>query len=172
MPIVSRDELKQRLERDKPHVLAPVLPDTRDRSDDLPPLADMVNTSDVVVHAAAITEVAMYLRNVVGYGLLSDIVVTDLLDYNVFELVYRFYTIAGGGDLVVKVRVPRDTPEVPSLTPIWPGADLNEREAFDLFGIIFTSHPYLKRIYMWDEFEGFPMRKDFPKQGDSYLEGS
>lgn len=70
---------------------------------------------------------------------------------------------------MLKVRVPRDVPEVPSLTPYWPGANLHEREAFDLFGIIFTGHPFLRRIYMWDEFEGWPMRKDFPKQGDKYI---
>jgi NADH-quinone oxidoreductase subunit C len=66
--------------------------------------------------------------------------------------------------------VPREVPDVPSLTPFWPGANFVEREAYDLYGINFIGHPYLKRIYMWDELEGYPMRKDFPKQGDKYLD--
>jgi NADH-quinone oxidoreductase subunit C len=71
--------------------------------------------------------------------------------------------------VVIKTRVAREQSAVPSLTPVWPGADLQEREAFDLYGVRFTGHPNLTRIYMWDEFESFPMRKDFPKQGDKYL---
>ena len=50
-----------------------------------------------------------------------------------------------------------------------PDADLQEREAFDMYGVDFPGHPNLVRVYMWDEFEGFPMRKDFPKQGDKYI---
>ncbi len=72
---------------------------------------------------------------------------------------------------MVKTRVPREQPIVPSLTPFWPGASLQEREAFDLYGVQFPGHPDLRRVYMWDEFEGHPMRKDFPKQGDKYLAG-
>ncbi len=87
------------------------------------------------------------------------------------ELVYRFYHPAGGSGITLRVRVSRDDPVVPSLTPYWPAANFHEREAFDLFGITFTGHPYLRRIYMWDEFAGFPMRKDFPRQGDKYLGG-
>jgi NADH-quinone oxidoreductase subunit C len=122
-----------------------------------------------VVAVEHLIEAALYLRDTLGYAFLSDIAVVDYLADGVFELVYRFYSIEGGDGLVLKVRVPREAPEVPSLTPYWPGANLHEREAFDLFGIIFTDHPFLRRIYMWDEFEGWPMRKDFPKQGDKYI---
>jgi NADH-quinone oxidoreductase subunit C len=72
--------------------------------------------------------------------------------------------------LLLKTRVPRDKPDVPALTVFWPGANLMEREAYDLYGINFIGHPYQRRIYMWDELEGHPMRKDFPKQGDKYLD--
>lgn len=130
----------------------------------------MLATQDTIVAAPRIRDVATYLRDRLGYSFLSDIVAVDYLAADLFELVYLFYHPAGGSRLAVKVRVPRDQPDVPALTPIWPGADLNEREAYDLFGINFIDHPYLKRIYMWDEFEGHPMRKDFPKQGDKYLD--
>jgi NADH-quinone oxidoreductase subunit C len=123
-----------------------------------------------MVEAERLIAVATYMRDTLGYAYLSDIVVVDYLDAGLFELVYLFYHPAGGPHLSVRVRVPRDAPRVPALTPIWPGANFIEREAYDLFGINFLGHPYLKRIYLWDEFEGYPMRKDFPKQGDKYLE--
>ena len=94
----------------------------------------------------------------------------DYLADGVIELVYRFLHLEGGPPLAIKTRVPREQAVVPSITPFWPGADLQEREAFDLYGVDFPGHPNLKRVYMWDEFEGFPMRKDFPKQGDKYLD--
>jgi NADH-quinone oxidoreductase subunit D/NADH-quinone oxidoreductase subunit C/D len=67
----------------------------------------------------------------------------------------------GGGPLVLKVQVDRQDPVVPSLVPVWPGADFQEREAWDLFGIRFDGHPDLRRILMWEGFEGHPMRKDW-----------
>lgn len=126
-------------------------------------------TEDVVIAAEHIVAAAVYLRDQLGYAYLSDIAVVDYLREDLFELVYRFYHPVGGPALVLKVRVARDEPEVPSLTPVWPGANFHEREAFDLFGVVFREHPYLRRIYMWDEFEGFPMRRDFSRQGDKYL---
>nr|PZN29654.1 MAG: NADH-quinone oxidoreductase subunit C [Chloroflexota bacterium] len=129
----------------------------------------MLATDDAVVHAERLPEVARYLRDTLGYTYLSNITAVDYIADGVIELVYHFYSLQGGPPLVVKTRVPRDNPSVPSLTPEWPGADLQEREAYDLYGVIFPGHPDLRRVYMWEEFEGFPMRKDFPKQGDKYL---
>lgn len=126
-------------------------------------------TSDLLVVPAQLVDAACYVRDQLGYAYLSDIAVVDYLEDDLFELVYRFYAVEGGAPLVLKTRVPRDEPRVPSLTPVWPGANFHEREALDLFGIIFDNHPYPRRIYMWDEFEGWPMRKDFPKQGDKYF---
>jgi NADH-quinone oxidoreductase subunit C len=126
-------------------------------------------SDDTYIAADQLVSAALYLRDRLGYTFLSDICAVDYLADGVFELIYRFYHVAGGAELVLKLRVPRDSPEVPALTPHWPGANFHEREAFDLFGITFVGHPFLRRIYMWDEFEGFPMRKDFPKQGDKYI---
>ncbi|NTW03343.1 MAG: NADH-quinone oxidoreductase subunit C [Oscillochloris sp.] len=126
-------------------------------------------TDDTLVEPGRIVDAALYLRDRLGYAYLSDIGVVDYLADGLFELVYRFYHVDGGPSLALKTRVPRENPELPSLTPHWPGANLHEREAYDLYGVVFDDHPFLCRIYMWDEFEGFPMRKDFPKQGDKYI---
>ena len=70
-------------------------------------------------------------------------------------------TRTGGAPLVFKVRTPRDNAVVPSLTGVWPGADFQEREVWDLMGIKFEGHPNLKRILMWEGFDGHPLRKDW-----------
>lgn len=174
--LLTAETLRERLNRDLPGVVVTPEPavsaegtPAKDAKDAKNP-ADMLATNDTIVVAERLPEVLTYVRDVLGYSFLSDITAVDYLAADLFELVYLLYHPAGGTHLMIKVRVPRDNPDVPSLTPIWPGAELSEREAFDLFGINFIDHPYLKRIYLWDEFEGHPMRKDFPKQGDKYLD--
>ncbi len=181
MPNLSSAELKELLERELPGVLQPTRPRTqpaeatasaeparKPRKGEEGPV-DLLATDDAVVAADRLVDVALFLRDKMGYTYLSNITATDYLADGVIEMVYHFYSLEGGGPAVIKVRVPRDAAEVPSLTPHWPGANLQEREAFDLFGVRFPGHPFLERIYMWDEFEGHPMRRDFPKQGDKYL---
>jgi NADH-quinone oxidoreductase subunit C len=72
------------------------------------------------------------------------------------------------GPVILRLRSGNrtDLAQVPSLTPVWRGAEFQEREAYDLFGIVFTGHPDLRRILMWDEFEDFPMRKDYVAPDD------
>lgn len=184
MPSISAGELKERLMRDLPGALAPVRLKTqvasnghaaeepaarpKGRKAEEGPV-DLLATDDAVVLAEQLVDVALYVRDTLGYQLLSNITAVDYLADGVIEVVYHFYHLDGGTALVIKTRVPREQAVVPSLTTLWPGADLQEREAFDLYGVQFPGHPYLKRVYMWDEFEGYPMRKDFPKQGDKYL---
>jgi NADH-quinone oxidoreductase subunit C len=69
----------------------------------------------------------------------------------------------------LRTRVPLDDPHVPSVTPRWPTADHQEREAFDMFGIVFDGHPDLRRILMPEDYEGFPQRRDFPIGGEPVL---
>ena len=71
--------------------------------------------------------------------------------------------------LTVKVRVHTDAATVPSVTPDWPTADHQEREAYDMFGVVFEGHPDLRRILMPDDYEGFPQRRDFPVGGEPIL---
>lgn len=127
-----------------------------------------LNDGDALINPAALPQVAAYLRDQLGYQYLSSITAVDYLAEGLIEMVYHFFSLKGGGPLTIKLRVPRDQAVVPTLTAEWPGANLQEREAFDLYGVQFPGHPYLRRIYMWDEFVGFPMRKDFPKTGDKY----
>jgi NADH-quinone oxidoreductase subunit C len=183
VPSMSTTELKERLTRDLPGALAPsrlrtpagnghtpaeAEPKPRAKKGEEAPV-DLLATDDAVVLADRLADVALYVRDTLDYEYLSNITAVDYLADGVIEVVYHFYHLDGGPALVVKTRVPRAQAAVPSLTPVWPGADLQEREAFDLYGVDFVGHPHLKRIYMWDEFEGYPMRKDFPKQGDKYL---
>lgn len=179
---MSPAELKERLARDVAGALAPERPKVehagngsaqaepraRPKKGEEAPI-DLLATNDAVVLAERIPDVAAYLRDSLGYALLSNITAVDYLADGVIELVYHFMHLDGGPPLVIKTRVPREQSVVPSLMPDWPGADLQEREAYDLYGVRFPGHPNLTRIYMWEEFEGFPMRKDFPKQGDKYL---
>ncbi|MBI5492039.1 MAG: NADH-quinone oxidoreductase subunit C [Deltaproteobacteria bacterium] len=81
-----------------------------------------------------------------------------------FEVVYHLYSITRKHRICIKVRV-NDGEPVPSVTSIWPGADWPEREAYDMFGIVFEGHPDLKRIYLAEDWEGFPLRKDYPLKG-------
>ncbi len=92
--------------------------------------------------------------------MLVDLTAVDFVDY--FEVVARLMSLANHTTLVIKARAfDREAPEVPTLTGVWRGADFLEREVWDLFGVRFSGHPNLKRIMMWDEFEGHPLRKDY-----------
>ncbi len=71
--------------------------------------------------------------------------------------------------LSVKLRVPLDNPHVASVTPGWPTADHQEREIYDLFGVIFDGHPDLRRILMPEDYEGYPQRRDYPMGGEPVL---
>ena len=85
-----------------------------------------------------------------------------------FEVVYHLYSMAlKHGPVIVRQRTAnRADAVVASLTPVWRGAELQEREVFDLFGVKFNGHPDLRRILMWDEFKDFPMRKDYVEPDD------
>jgi NADH-quinone oxidoreductase subunit C len=82
---------------------------------------------------------------------------------------YQLIDMARVDRIGVKVRVPIDAPEVPSVTPDWPTADHQEREIYDMFGVVFTGHPDLRRILMPEDYEGFPQRRDFPIGGEPVL---
>ena len=85
------------------------------------------------------------------------------------EAVYHLYSVAKKhGPVVLRMRTANrtDKVELPSLTPVWRSAEFQEREIFDLFGIVFTGHPDLRRILMWDEFKDHPMRRDYVEPDD------
>ena len=118
--------------------------------------------SGVVIKPGELKEVARAIRDVLGFDYLSSATAVDYLGAgDHMEMVYHAYRTSGGGALVFKAQTERENPEIPSLVPVWRGADFQEREAWDLYGIKFPGHPNLRRILMWDGFRGHPMRKDW-----------
>jgi len=120
----------------------------------------------VYVRKESIVEVLAYLKTEPGfeYGFLADITATDEQIEPRFEIVYNLYSFPRHWRIRVKVRV-REGEEVPSIIPIWRGADWAEREVWDMFGVRFKGHPDLRRILMDERWEGHPLRKDYPLKG-------
>ncbi|PIQ85493.1 MAG: NADH dehydrogenase family protein [Candidatus Omnitrophica bacterium CG11_big_fil_rev_8_21_14_0_20_45_26] len=110
-------------------------------------------------------DVAKYLKDTPDYQMdyLSSVTGTDYKDG--LEVTYHLYSIAKKeGPVVLKTKTDREKGVVPSLTPLWRGAEFQEREAYDLVGIHFEGHPDLRRILMWDGFEHYPLRKDYTQE--------
>jgi len=99
-----------------------------------------------------------------NYDFLSDITAVDYWQKREprFEVVYQITSLQKRRRLRVRVPVPEGDPAVDSLTPLWRGANFLEREVWDLFGIRFIGHPDLRRILLYEEFQGHPLRKDYP----------
>ncbi len=115
-----------------------------------------------IVAADHLLAVVKTLRDTWGYDYLASLTGVDYLPEGKMEVVYHLYRTSGGPGLALKVQAPRaEIVEVPSLTPLYPGAEFQEREAWDLLGIRFAGHPDLRRILMWEGFAGHPLRKDW-----------
>ncbi len=115
-----------------------------------------------IVNSQNLVEFAATLRDEFGYDYLSSVTGVDYLPEGRMEVVYHAFKTTGGPGVVFKVQVPRQDPvEVPSLISVYPGVELQEREAWDLLGIKFVSHPDLRRVLMWEGFAGHPLRKDW-----------
>lgn len=100
------------------------------------------------------------------FKLLSDITGVDRFPVEPrFELNYHLVSITHGVRVRLRVRVPEIDPVAESVTPVWPTANWHEREIFDLFGVRFEGHPDLTRILLPDNWEGYPLRKDYPTEG-------
>ncbi len=116
----------------------------------------------LIVYADSITEVAKSLRDELGFNYLSSVTGVDLYEDGKLEAVYHLYSISrGGGPVILRAQVDRDAPTLPSLVPVFPGAEFQEREAYDMYGLHFQNHPDLRRILTWDGFSGHPLRKDW-----------
>lgn len=127
-----------------------------------------IGNESLLVAPQSLPGLAEYLRDNEGYDLLSNLTAVDYLGFpgrtaaNRFEVVYHLYSTArGGGPKILKIQLPEDNPVAPSLIHVYPGANLQELEAYDLYGIRFMGHPNLRRILLWEGFHGHPMRKDW-----------
>jgi len=124
----------------------------------------------IVVDRSAIREACALLREdpACPFNFLSDITCVDWYPAEPrFEVVYHLLSIPKKERVRLKVRLNSSSPSVDSLTSIWPGANYFEREVFDLFGVRFAGHPYLRRIMMPEDWDGHPLRKDYPVEGYS-----
>ncbi len=103
------------------------------------------------------------LKETYGFNHLANVTSVDYGEE--FELVYHLYSIPENHKICIKTRTPRNSAQVDSLFGIWPTADWQEREVYDLMGITFKGHPNLVRVLLPDDFTGHPLRKDFAKKG-------
>jgi NADH-quinone oxidoreductase subunit C len=116
----------------------------------------------VVVQPEKLVAVASYLRDdsELDFRFLIGVTAVDRLDH--FEVVYHLQSLSHNQMLTLKTRaVDHKNPEVPSLVSVWRGAELQEREVYDLMGIRFAGHPDLRRVFLWEGFVGHPLRKDW-----------
>lgn len=110
-----------------------------------------------------------FLHGSCGFDMLADLTAVDYLHYpdarDRFSVVYCLLNTATGVRLIVKTHLNEPDLALPSVYPLWKGADWMEREVFDMYGILFDGHPDLRRILMPEEFTAFPLRKDYPMRG-------
>jgi NADH-quinone oxidoreductase subunit C len=121
------------------------------------------------IPAEKLRRVAEFLRDdpELSFDFLADLTAVDHFPNQPrFETVYHLLSIKTAQRIRLKVRLAGDDPRVESLVPVWPAANAYEREVFDLFGIHFENHPFLRRILMPEDWEGHPLRKDYPVQGN------
>jgi NADH-quinone oxidoreductase subunit C/D len=114
-----------------------------------------------IVQVSRLVELVRILRDKMGFDYLTSITGVDYIAENKLEVVYHLARTIGGPWIVLKVQVDRQDPVVPSLTPLYKGAEFQEREAYDLIGVRFKNHPDLRRILTWEGFAGHPLQKDW-----------
>lgn len=122
----------------------------------------------VVVPRERIVEVCRFLKEDpdLHFDLLSDLCGIDMYTpVKRFGVIYNLYSLRSKHRIRLKTFTEEDDPKVPTVSGVWGTANWHERETYDMFGIIFEGHPDLRRMYMPEEFEHFPLRKDFPLMG-------
>ncbi|HXG37747.1 MAG TPA: NADH-quinone oxidoreductase subunit C [Bacteroidota bacterium] len=122
----------------------------------------------IVVPKERIVEICRFLKHdaELRYDLLADLCGIDMYTpVKRFGVVYNLFSLKNKHRLRVKTFTEEDDPKVPTVTTVWKTANWHERETYDMFGIVFEGHPDLRRIYMPDDFEYHPLRKDFPLMG-------
>lgn len=137
------------------------------RSDLQIELQDTKPQPSVIVNPGQVVEFAQFIKS--DKNLLFDMYLCNVgVDYireNMLESINIVFSTKYLHKISFKVRIPRDNPKILSLAGVWPAADWHERETYDLLGIEFIGHPFLKRILLPEDWEGYPLRKDytFPK---------
>jgi len=134
----------------------------RNLSERHPDAVESWGDSDLWVKPDTIVDVVSFLKDESGLQLnyLNSISAVDYVEY--FDVVYHLTSLLHNHGAVIKARVyGREEPTIPSVTTVWQGADFQEREIWDLMGLRFSGHHNLKRLMLWEGFQGHPLRKDF-----------
>ena len=122
----------------------------------------------VSVNRDRIIDICRFLRDdpEINMDYLADLCGVDYPERQYrYEVVYNLFSMKHRHRIVIKALVPEDTPSIDSVVPLWSGANWHEREACDMYGIVFNGHPDLRRILMPEDWEGYPLRKDYPLKG-------
>jgi NADH-quinone oxidoreductase subunit C len=130
--------------------------------DKFPGSIEATGPDSLVIKADSLMAVAGYLKDTDGleFDYLNYITAVDYYSY--FEVVYQLTSLNHNHTIMIKARCyDRENPTMPSVIGLWQGADFQEREIYDLMGIKFEGHPNLKRIFLWEGFQGHPLRKDY-----------
>ena len=162
----------ERLQTENPHakaswIVPEVISALQDRfGDELGEIVGYAGETTVFVGRDHIAEVCQFLKDEVGFDYLTDIGTVDrFTEEERFEVFYNVCSLKGGKRLRLKVLVDEEDAVVPTVTGVWKGANWHEREAWDMMGIRFAGHPDHRRIYMPEDFEYHPLRKEFPTLG-------
>jgi NADH-quinone oxidoreductase subunit C len=126
------------------------------------------NELTIVVPKERIVELCRFLKEdpELQFDLLADLCGIDMnTPEKRFGVIYNLYSLATKQRIRLKTFTEEEDPKVPTVTGIWGTANWHERETYDMFGIVFEGHPDLRRVYMPEDFEHFPLRKDFPLMG-------
>lgn len=137
-------------------------------SQDVISLADQAGDEAIYLKRDSVKKVLLSLKegSEFQFDMLADLFAVDYLFWeekeNRFEIVYNLYSTIKNHRIFIKVQVPEKDARVESVTSVWPAANWFEREVWDMFGVKFEGHPNLKRILMYEEFQGHALRKDYP----------
>lgn len=122
---------------------------------------EKTDRASVLVPQEIFTQTMQTLRNKFSFDMLCAHTAIDRLASNQMELVYQLYSTGEKTYLMVSVKLDRTSPEIPSVCSLWAIAQWQEREVFDLFGVLYSEHPDMRRLLLEDDWQGFPLRKDY-----------
>ena len=134
---------------------------------------EALGETTLIAEPSQIVDLCRHLKDTEKFIRLSAVTAVDRYpEQPRFEVVYHLHSVAGNRRLRVKCRLSGTDPEIDSVTEVWRGANWYEREVYDMFGVQFRNHPNLTRILMPIDWEGYPLRKDYPKHGYKYGYGN
>ena len=134
--------------------------------DDLQEIHEEYHYPLFLIKSSRLHDTCRYLKEKLHFTYLNELIGTDRFTSDErFEVIYHLLSLRHRQRFFIKVRIDEQNPVLPTVTDIWKGANWNEREVYDMFGIRFEGHPDLRRIYLPEDFKYFPLRKEFPLLG-------